>query len=134
MSTANTEKDVARRNVENTEVRRMRPAADIVEHEDGFHIYMDMPGVKKEDLAIDLNKNEVTVTAPVRYDEAPGQEKGGRRYTHVEFGSGLYSRTFTLADSVDREKITAGLTNGVLNLHLPKSEQAKPRRIEINAG
>lgn len=132
MSTANaSEKDIAR---QESQIRRVRPASDIVEREDGFHIFMDMPGVEKGDLAIDLNKNEVTVSAPVRYDEAPGQEKGGRRYTHVEFGSGLYTRSFTLADSVDREKITASLNNGVLDLYLPKSEQSKPRRIEISAG
>jgi len=127
----NTEKNVAR---QESQVRRLRPASDIVEREDGFHIFMDMPGVEKEDLVIDLNKNEVTVSAPVRYAEAPGQEKGGRKYTHVEFGSGLYSRNFTLADSVDRDKITASLHNGVLDLYLPKSEQARPRRIEITTG
>lgn len=116
---------------EETQVRRLRPASDIVEREDGFHIFMDMPGVRKEDLVIDLNKNEVAVSAPVRHDEALGQEKGGRRYSHAEFGSGLYSRSFTLADSVDRGKISASLKDGVLDLYLPKSEAAKPRRIEI---
>ncbi len=110
---------------------RVRPASDIVEREDGFHISMDMPGVRKEDLVIDLNKNEVTVSAPVRHDTTGS---GGRRYTHVEFGSGLYVRNFTLADTVDRERIKATLQNGVLDLFLPKSEAAKPRRIEISVG
>lgn len=115
----------------------MRPASDIVEREDGFHIFMDMPGVRSEDLSIDLNKNEVSVSAPVNTpveigDSGPSAD--GRRYMHVEFGSGIYSRTFTLADTVDRERITASLVDGVLDLYLPKSEQAKPRRIDIQGG
>ena len=125
---------------ERTEARRIprvRPASDIVEREDGFHIFMDMPGVHKEDLSIDLNKNEISVSAPVKNpmevgDSGPSAD--GRRYMHVEFGSGIYSRTFTLADTVDRERITASLVNGVLDLYLPKSEQAKPKRIEIQGG
>ncbi len=126
--------DVSR--TEEQHVPRFRPASDIVEREDGFHIIMDMPGVQKEALFVDVNKNEVTVSARTSYPaEPPKPEKAGdRSYTHVEFGGGEYRRTFTLSDSVDREKITAILKNGVLDLYLPKSEAAKPRRIEISAG
>lgn len=118
---------------------KYRPGSDIVEMADGFHIFMDMPGVKKDDLLIDLNEKEVTVSAMGCYPPDPAAEssdpeKGGRRYTHVEFGGGCFERTFTISDVVDREKITAKLEHGVLNLYLPKSEESKPKRISINVG
>lgn len=104
---------------ERREMPRVRPASDIVEREDGFHIYMDMPGVRREDLSIDLDKNEVQVSAPAIHGiglEDTAGSSDGRRYTHVEFGSGVFSRSFTLADNVDRERIKATLTDGVLDL------------------
>lgn len=118
------------------ELPRFRPATDIVELEDGFHILVDMPGVRKEDLVIDLHENELLVSGKTRYAADPAAEAGksGRRYGHQEFGGGGYRRTFTLSDTVDREKIVAKLENGVLNLFLPKGEKAKPKRIEVTAG
>lgn len=110
---------------------KFRPATDIVEQEDGFHIFCDMPGVSKEDLVIDLNKYELTVIGRTAYGADPSRDNE-RKYTHMEFGGGEYNRTFTLSDSVDREKISAKLENGVLNLFLPKSEAAKPKRIDIS--
>ncbi len=113
---------------------RFRPASDIVEREDGFHIFMDMPGVRRDALVVDINKNEVTISAQTYYPAEPpkSEGEGGRSFTHVEFGGGEYRRSFTLSDSVDREKVTATLKNGVLDLYLPKSESAKPRRIDIS--
>jgi HSP20 family molecular chaperone IbpA len=118
------------------ELPRFRPATDIVELEDGFHILVDMPGVRKEELVIDLHENELLVSGKTWYAADPSTEpnKAGRRYGHQEFGGGAYQRTFTLSDTVDREKIAAKLENGVLNLFLPKAERAKPKRIEVTAG
>ena len=110
-----------------------RPATDIVELEDGFHIYMDLPGVGKDGLGIDLRDNEVAIigkTQP-REDQA-GEDK--EKVIHMEFAGGEYRRTFTLSDTVDRDRIEAKLKNGVLDLFLPKSEKTLPRRIEISAG
>jgi len=107
----------------------VRPATDIIEREDGFHIFMDLPGVRKDDLIIDLNDNELKIRGKAVH---PAQVKAGA--LSVEFVSGEYSRTFTLSDAVDREKIKANMKNGVLGLHLPKVEQIKPKRIEIEAG
>ncbi|WP_029893483.1 Hsp20/alpha crystallin family protein [Desulfohalovibrio reitneri] len=107
-----------------------RPATDILEREDGFHIFLDMPGVKREDLAIDLRENEVVVSAPAEYE----YEKEGASLIAVEFGSGEYRRSFTLSEVVDRQNIQATLKNGVLELFLPRREEEKPKRIEIQAG
>ena len=111
---------------------RFRPATDIIERTDGFHIYLDMPGVEKEALVIDLNDNELAVSGKTAtaVDACCKDE----RQVHMEFRGGEYSRTFTLSDTVDRDQISAQLTNGVLELHLPKSEKMLPKRIEITAG
>ena len=110
-----------------------RPVSDILEREDGFHISMDMPGVDKEALAIDLNENELTVSAVTSYPPDPAAQEG-RKYHHLEYGGGKYQRTFTISDGVDREKISANLHNGVLSLFIPKAENLKPRRIQVSAG
>ncbi len=108
---------------------RVKPATDIVEAEDGFYIFMDMPGVSKEALVIDLNEDEIKVSGRSAYP-APDGEK----LIHVEFGNGEYYRGFTLSHIVDKARIKATLKNGVLELHLPKAEKAQPRKIDIQMG
>lgn len=108
---------------------RFRPPADVVEREDGFHVYMDLPGVKREDLVIDLQEGELTVSGVTRY--ATGDKEN---YSEMQFGNGEYRRTLAVSDMVDRSAITASLKDGVLELVLPKLEEVKPRRIEIQHG
>lgn len=110
-------------------VPRFRQPADIIEREDGFHIFMDMPGVGRDALAIDLEDSELVVSGRACTDLPEGE-----KYLEVEFGSCEYRRAFKLSETVDRERIRATLTNGVLELFLPKAEAAQPRRIEIKAG
>lgn len=103
------------------------PPTDILEREDGFHIFMDLPGVAAEDLVIDLEQNELTVRAVSKY------EVGDTHTMRNEFGPLSYKRVFTLSDMVDRENIKAAIKDGVLDLFLPKAESTKPRRIEIKS-
>lgn len=103
------------------------PSTDILERDDGFHILMDIPGATAEDLVIDLEQNELTVTAKSSYEASANQAM------HNEFGSVIYKRVFTLSDMVDRENIKATVKDGVLAIFLPKAESMKPRRIEIKA-
>ena len=119
-------------NAPNTEERRLprvKPATDIIEKEDGFYIYVDMPGVEKKDLVIDLNEDELKVSGKAEYTEPEG-----RKLAHVEFGGGEYFRSFTVSHIVDKERIRASLTDGVLELFLPRQEKVQPRKIEIQAG
>ena len=108
---------------------KFKPNTDVVEREDGFHIFVDMPGVGKDDLCIDLRENELEIRGRAVY---PRQEN--TKALHVEFGDGEYVRTFTISDGVEREGIRANLNKGLLELFLPKAERFKPRRIEIQAG
>lgn len=112
------------------EFKIQTPSTDIVEMADGVHIFMDLPGVPKENLSIDLEVNELVIKAVSKYDPTPVE---GGRVLHNEFVSGNFERSFTLSDMVEREKVTATLVDGVLDLFLPRAEAMKPRRIQINS-
>jgi HSP20 family molecular chaperone IbpA len=110
----------------NKELPRVRPAADILQENEAFYILMDMPGVKRDDLVISADKNTLTIEADTSYEHAENE-----RFIENEFGNVHYVRKFTLSDAVDADNIKANLKNGLLNLHLPKAEELKPRKIEI---
>jgi HSP20 family protein len=105
---------------------RVNPATDILEREDGFHVFMDIPGVRREDLKIDINENELLVTGRALQGAAEKEA-----FLEVQFGPGEYFRAVSLSDLVDRENIKAALKDGVLSIHLPRLEKAAPRRIPI---
>ena len=114
---------------EERSVPRYQPATDILEREDGFYIYMDLPGVKREDMTIDLQEDELTVTGRT---SMPPVDK--EHFVEMQFGDCEYVRSISITDIVDRERIKANLESGVLELHLPKVEKTQPKRIEIQAG
>lgn len=118
--------DIAKKSEQS--LHRVRPATDIIEREDGFHVFMDMPGVGKDDLVVDLDEGELTVSG-----KAIGQASG-ENLVEAQFGPVEYSRTLSVADVIDQENIRAVLENGVLELTLPKVEKVLPRRIEVRAG
>lgn len=103
------------------------PSMDILECGDGFHIYMDIPGVAAEDLSIDLERNELAIRGKSLYALAAG------RYMRSEFGASIYERIFTLSEIVDHENIRATVKDGVLDLFLPRADSTKLCRIEIKA-
>lgn len=111
---------------EDRSLARYRPATDILEREDGFYIYMDLPGVKREDLSIDMQDDELTVQG--RTSLAHGQEE---HFVEMQFGECEYVRSISVSDIIDRDRIKANLSGGVLELHLPKVEKVQPRKIEI---
>lgn len=102
------------------------PAVDIFESDDRISLLADMPGVKPQDLKIDLRDSVLTLTGHVTTAEATGESS----VLH-EYATGTYFRQFTLSDHIDQAKIDAKLTDGVLRLELPKVERAKPRQIAI---
>ncbi len=105
-------------------LEQVTPYTDILEKENGFHIIMDLPGVAKEDLHIDVHGDQIIITGKSSY--APAGPCLHKEHQAVE-----YSRVFTISDTVDREHIDASFKNGMLDLVLPKAEAAKPKRIEI---
>jgi HSP20 family protein len=104
------------------------PAVDIYETENDLTVLADMPGVTKDNVDIDLTDDKLTIRGSV---ETQGE---GENMLLREFRVGDYYRQFTLGKTIDREKIEAGVTNGVLKIVLPKADAAKPRKIEVKAG
>jgi len=102
------------------------PAVDIFEEGDKITLMADMPGVKADDLNIDLHENVLTITGDVT---APESDKEGDVFR--EYYYGRFYRQFSVSDKIDQNKIEASLTDGVLRLELPKAEASKPRQIAI---
>lgn len=106
---------------------RYAPRFDIVETENELTLQGDMPGVKESDLDVRYEDDRLVISGKV----TPRQQ--GVAFLRQEYGVGDYYRTFSIGESIDTEKITAELHNGVLVVHLPKTEVAKPKRIAVKA-
>jgi HSP20 family molecular chaperone IbpA len=105
------------------------PNVDIFETESEITLLADMPGVKADNLTIDLRDNTLTLSGDVAPDSYENQE-----VIAVEYQSGRYYRQFSLSEVIDQSKIDAKLNDGVLRLTLPKVEKAAPRKIAIKGG
>ena len=104
------------------------PDVDIFETEKEITILADMPGVKSNNLSIDLRENILTLDGEVQAPEATGEVDIFREYR-----TGKYYRQFNLSEVIDQAKIEAEMKEGVLRLKLPKVEAAKPRKIAVRA-
>ena len=100
---------------------------DIYENDDEILLHADMPGIEKDNISVNVDNGTLTLSA-VRKLETKGVA------TWEEFGDVEYKRNFSVPQTIDISKVDAELKDGVLRLHLPKSEAAKPRQIEIKAG
>jgi HSP20 family molecular chaperone IbpA len=105
------------------------PDVDIFESDREITLLADMPGVKAEDLGIDLRDNVLTLTGDITSGQGEIEEA-----IVVEYRTGKYYRQFTLSEVIDQEGIDAKLTDGVLRLNLPKVDKATPRKIEVKVG
>lgn len=104
------------------------PDVDIFENENQITLLADMPGVFPEDVSIDLNGNQLSISGEVK-----PFENANEKDVLIEFEIGRYARQFTLSEAIDQAKIEAKLKNGVLHLILPKAEKAIPRQITVAA-
>jgi HSP20 family protein len=102
------------------------PAADIYEREQELILTVDLPGVKNDQVELNLEDNVLTIRASALPDEVPGHELLYRGYE-----AGDFERSFTLSAEVDQDRIQAQLKNGVLRLVLPKAREAQPRKIPV---
>ena len=103
------------------------PTVDIFENEGEILLYADMPGVVKEDISVSIDNGKMILSG-IRRLHTTGAASW-REFADTEF-----RRTFSVPQSIDINKVHAELKDGVLHLHLPKSEAAKPRQIEIKVG
>lgn len=111
------------------EGREYTPVADIYEKDDSILVRCDMPGVSEDQLDIRLENSELDISG-TQTDGAPE----GMDLLAKEYETGVFRRRFSIPNLIDRDQIKARLHNGVLDIELPKAEQAKPRKIEITKG
>jgi HSP20 family protein len=108
------------------EIAVVAPLVDIVENDQEILLYADMPGVDRKDITINIDNGRLSLSG-VREVKPVGA------INWEEFGDIEYRRTFSVPQTIDVSAVNAELKDGVLLLHLPKSEAAKPRQIEIRA-
>lgn len=107
--------------------QRWMPAMDLVEADDHFVVKADLPGLTEDDVAIEVQDNVLTISGERRGDN----ERKERGFFRLERSFGKFSRTLTLPEGVDAGRIAASFDHGVLEVHIPKPEERKPRRISI---
>ncbi|PEN14391.1 heat-shock protein [Longibacter salinarum] len=103
------------------------PRTDMVESEEGYHLQLDVPGMSKDDLNINIQNNTLTISG----ERSMQRTSEGEERVRVERAFGTFHRTFALPRSVDAENIQAKYEDGVLTVNVPKAENAQRRRIEI---
>jgi len=103
------------------------PSVNIKETDNEFMVEMAAPGMEKDDFKIDLNNNLLTISSE---KQAENKVDEGKNITRREFSYQSFSRSFTLPAIVETDKITAKYTNGILNVHIPKREEAKPKPLK----
>jgi HSP20 family protein len=103
------------------------PAVDIFETEGEIVVKAELPGMDRKDIALNLENNVLTLKGERRFQKETKDEN----YHRIERSYGTFSRAFAIPATVDEEKIRADYKDGVLNILLPKKEQAKPKQIRI---
>lgn len=103
------------------------PSVDISESEKQFELSVELPGMKKEDIKIDLENGRLTISGERKFKN----EENEKNYHRVESRFGTFTRTFHLPDSIDEDTITAKYSDGILNITIDKSEDKVKKQIEI---
>jgi HSP20 family protein len=103
------------------------PLADITEDEKEYLIKLDLPEMKKEDVKVTVENGVLTVSGERKFEK----EEKNKKHHRVERGYGTFMRRFPLPDDADANKINAEFKNGLLTVHLPKSEHAQPKQIDV---
>ncbi len=106
--------------------------ADVVETENEIRCLLEVPGLKPEDINVTVENNVLTVSGEKKFEAVQGEEARGTY--HQERRYGRFDRSFILPRNVDASRVAANYESGVLAIVLPKSEESKPRRVEIRSG
>jgi HSP20 family protein len=111
-------------------VAEWSPLVDITEDEKEYIIKAELPELKKEDIKLNVHDDVLSLSGERKYEK----EEKGKKYHRVERAYGSFLRTFTLPDDADGSKVVAEYKDGVLKVHVPKSEKAKPKSIDVKVG
>lgn len=108
-------------------VAEWSPLVDITEDDKEYIVKAEIPEMKKEDIKINVHDDVLSISGERKYEK----EEKGKKYHRVERAYGSFMRSFTLPEDADGSKVNAEYKEGVLKVHLPKSEKAKPKAIEV---
>jgi len=119
-------REVERQQESTVPARAFLPPTDIFESEDALTIVMEMPGVDRKDVEVKVEDDILNVEGRLDFSKYEGMQP-----VYTEYNVGHYRRSFSLSSKIDQDRISAQMQDGVLTLLLPKSEEAKPRRISV---
>jgi HSP20 family protein len=120
-------KELVSREEKTVPARYYVPNTDIFETEDALTVVMEMPGVEKKDLQVNVEDDVVRVEGRIDFTKYQGMEP-----LYTEYNVGHFARAFSLSNKIDQQQISAQLEDGVLTLTLKKAKEAMPRRIAIS--
>jgi len=108
-------------------VAEWSPLVDITEDEKEYVVKAEIPEMKKEDIKLNVHDDLLTITGERKYEK----EEKGKKYHRVERAYGSFMRSFTLPEDAESSKVSAEYKDGLLKVHIPKSEKAKPKTTEV---
>ena len=108
-------------------ITQWAPSVDIIEDDKEWLVKADLPEVKKEDVKVTVENGVLTITGERKFEK----EEKDKKYHRIERSYGNFFRSFTLPDAADGSKVNAEFKDGVLQVHLPKSEKTKPKAVEV---
>ena len=111
-------------------VAEWAPLVDITEDEKEYLIKAQLPEVKKDDMKVSVQDGILTIAGERKSEK----EERNKKFHRVEWAYGSFSRSFTLPEDADADKVAGDFKDGVLKVHVPKSEKAKPKKIEVKVG
>jgi HSP20 family protein len=106
------------------------PPVDVYEDEHNVTLKIEVPGIDEEDIDVRIENNVLTVHGERKFEKEEKEEN----FRRVERQYGSFTRTFTLPNTVDSEKVSANYDKGILKIGLPKTAEAKPKQIKVNVG
>ena len=112
-------------------VAEWAPLVDITEDDKEYLIKAEMPEVKKDDVKVSVQDGVLTIAGERKFEKC---EENGKKHHRIEWAYGSFARSFTLPDDADAGKVAGDYKDGVLKVHMPKSEKAKSKKIEVKVG
>ncbi|HLV82007.1 MAG TPA: Hsp20/alpha crystallin family protein [Chthonomonadaceae bacterium] len=104
------------------------PAVDIYEDQDKIVVKVDLPGVKQEDIQVEMTGDTITLQGERRFEDEQNRDK----YVRVERQYGAFQRSFTIGIPIEADKVKATYRNGILELTIPKAEATKPKKVQVS--
>jgi HSP20 family protein len=120
-------REVEKKQESTVPARIFTPNADIYEGEDALTVVLEMPGVAKSNVDINVEAGVLTIEGRLDFSNYEGMQP-----VYTEYNIGHYRRSFSLSNKIDQDRISADMKDGVVTVKLPKAEEAKPRKIAIS--